>query len=476
VHDAWHQSLTGLIALFKPLGAIWLVLGVAAGLTAAVSVALGEGQLLPLFGAASVAGIFPGVLLLTATHGIALRARAVEALMFALLAWITGPVVAAIPFILSNEFSVLDGFFEAYSAVTTTGAILMSPEELPRTLVFWRAILSWMGGYATLLLAAAVFAALDRDAPAIRRSVLLTAQPDNVLSHLRLAAVRIAILYCVLTAFAWLGLLIVGHTSYVATILAMSALSTGGYAPHAAELSAYLPNVSIFIIAMACLAGASNISLFWDVLQDRKALLDPDLVGMGVLVAGVAALFFLAQPSGFLHHVFDAVFAVTTSGFAASAGVSPVPVAILFAALIGGAAASTSGGVKVSRVLLLWKRLESELSVLADPSSVARVRFRGREAPDKALIAIWSYVLAFAGVLGIGGVLLSMTGFGFSDAFAAIAAALANAGPLYERAGEGYQWQTASDAAKIILIPVMVLGRLEVLAALAAIWALFLRK
>jgi trk system potassium uptake protein TrkH len=476
VHDAWCQALTGPMALFRPLGAIWLILGLAAGLTAAVSIALGEGHLMPLFGAASVAGIFPGVLLLTATHGIPLRARAVEALMFALLAWITGPFVAAIPFVLSNDFSLLDGFFEAYSAVTTTGAILVPPEELPRTLVFWRAVLSWMGGYATLLLAAAVFAALDRDAPSIRRSVLLTAQPDNVLSHLRLAAVRIAILYMVLTAFAWLGLLIAGQTSYVATILAMSALSTGGYAPFGAELSAYLPNVSIFIVAVGCLAGASNISLFWDLLQDRKALFDPDLVGIGVLVAGVTALFFLADPAGLLHHVFDAVFAVTTAGFAASAGISPVPVAILFAALIGGAAASTSGGVKVSRILLLWRRLEAELSLLADPSSVSRVRFRGREAPDKALIAIWSYVLAFAGVLGIGGVLLSLTGLGFSEAFAAIASGLANAGPLYERAGDGYQWQNVTDAAKLILIPVMVLGRLEVLAALAAVWALFLRK
>ena len=108
-----------------------------------------------------------------------------DALGLAFLAWVTTPAVAALPFWITGYFDPLDSLFEAYSAVTTTGATLLPADQLPRSLVFWRAILGWMGGYATLLLAIAVFAALDRDVPAIRRSPLLTIRADNVFSHFR---------------------------------------------------------------------------------------------------------------------------------------------------------------------------------------------------------------------------------------------------------------------------------------------------
>jgi len=102
--------------------------------------------------------------------------------------------------------------------------------------------------------------------------------------------------------------------------------------------------------------------------------------------------------------------------------------------------------------------------------------FRARPAPDRALIAIWSYVLAFLFALGIGTVLLTLTGLDFEHGFIAMAAALANIGPLYQEAAIGWDWEAMSDGAKLVLIPAMILGRLEVLAALAAVWALFIRK
>ena len=465
-----------LTALLRPLGLVWIFIGLAAALSSIAAMAMGEGGMAPIFGVTASIGIFPGLLLLIVTRGVSIKARAVEALGLALFVWITAPLIAAFPFYLSGIFAPLDAAFEAYSAVTTTGAILEDPEGLPRSLVFWRSLLSWLGGYATILLAAAVFAALDRDAPAIRRSVLLTTHPDNVFSHLGLAASRIAILYTLLTSFIWLALLFSGQSLYVATTLSMSALSTGGYSPVDTDLSTFLNPVAISILVVGCSLGALNIAIFWDALQDKKAFLDPDIGGLGIMITGLAVLYFLAYPGFPMRHFADAVFAVTTSGYSTTDTLSPVPVAALFAALIGGAAASTSGGVKVSRILLLWRRMEAELSLLADPSSVARVRFRDRSAPDRALIAIWSYVLAFAAILGLGGVLLSLNGLDFESSFSAVAAALANSGPLYELSGTDHNWHSVKDGAKIILIPIMILGRLEVLAALAAIWAIFSRK
>lgn len=466
----------GLTAILRPLAVLWAIMALAAMLTAIGAIALGEGQYASSFGATAALAGLPASLILAATRGLRMQASAVDALGLALLAWISAPLIAALPFGLTGLNDAVDALFEGYASVTTTGAILTAPEEMARVMVFWRALLSWLGGYATLMMAAALFSALDRDAPAIRKSVLLTVQPDNVFSHLRLAAMRIAILYATLTGLIWLGLLFSGLSLHGASVLAMSALSTGGLQPFSGGLMDSLAPAAVWLMAIGCLAGTVNISLFWDVLRDRKALLDPDLAGLAGLFAGVLALYFLAQPSGLLDHAFDALFVITTSGHTVHGDVSPVPLAALFAAMIGGAAASTAGGVKVSRILLLWRRMGAELAKLADPSSIVPVRFRGRAAPDRSLVAIWSYVLAFAALLGGASVMLAFTGLDYAQAMAATGAALANAGPLFETAGAGNDWANLSDTAKLLLIPVMILGRLEVLAGLAAIWALFLRR
>lgn len=465
-----------LAALLRPLAALWVALGLVAALVGLAAFGLGERHLAPLFGVTMVLGVVPGSLVLAATRSMPVGASALDALVLGLLAWVTIPLLAAVPFFLTGYFDPVDSLFEAYSAVTTTGAILLPPEDLPLSLVLWRAVLSWLGGYATVLLAIAVFAALSHEIPAIRRSTLLTNRPDDVLSHLPLAAKRIFLVYSVLTALIWLGLILVGNSAFTATVLAFGSISTGGYAPFTGGLEAHLHPFSIVLVMAGCLIGALNISLFWDALRDRKAWLDPDLAGIAILVTVLAIFFIIASPIDLFQDIARSVFVVTTAGYAYGQAEMPVLVAAIFIALIGGAAGSTTGGIKISRIMLLWKRMGVELATLADPSIVQPMQFRARPAPDRALIAIWSYVLAFLSALGIGTVLLTLAGLDFEHGFIAMAAALANIGPLYQEAAIGWDWEAMSDAAKLVLIPAMILGRLEVLAALAAVWALFIRK
>lgn len=464
------------LALLRPLGALWVLVALVAVLTAVAAAAMEEGHLAPLFLTTAAIAAVPGIFILAATRGVDVGASALDAMGLALLAWVTAPIMAAVPFWLTGYFDPIDALFEAYSAVTTTGATLLPADDLPRSLVFWRAILAWLGGYATLLLAVAVFAALDRDVPAIRRSSMLTLQHDNVFSHLPLAARRVALVYATLTSLIWLGLLFSGTGLYNAIILSMSAISTSGYVPQDGGLLATIGPIAGLVVAIGCLIGSLNIALFWDALRDRGVLRDPDLVGIAALIFGLAVLYGLARPAGALPHLVDAIFVTTTAGFSFSGDPSPVILGAVFVALIGGAAASTSGGIKISRILLLWRRMGAELAVLADPSSIVPVTFRGRLARDSALIGIWAYVLGFVASIGIGSVLLSAAGMSFEGAFLASAAALANIGPLFDQASISRSWIDVPDDAKPVLIGAMILGRLEILAALAALWALFLRK
>ena len=468
----------GLTALLRPLAAIWMALGGAAFLAALAAYALGEGGNAPGFLTAAATAGFAGGALYLATRGMPVRARAVEALGLALLTFLTAPVIAATPFLFDGGGQGWSAaLFEATSALTTTGASLVAPEETGRAFIFWRCLLSWLGGYATLMLAAAVFAALEHDAPAIRRSALLTVDPDNVFSHLQLAATRIGSVYGALTAAVWLGLILTGSDLYPAICLALSSISTGGYVTASDGLGAVFSPLGIAVIAAGAAAGAMNVSLFWDSIRDRRVLADPDLAGLAALIVGLAAIFLLVAPGpGPLSQLADALFIVSTAGFSVAGAPVPAPAAALFAALIGGAAASTAGGVKISRILLLWRRLGAELAILADPASIVRVQHRGQAAPDAALVAVWAYVLAFAAVLGAASVGLAMTGLDFPAAFAAAGSALSNTGPLYARIDDGEGWAAMTPAAQLLLIPVMILGRLEVLAALAAIWSLINRR
>lgn len=118
----------------------------------------------------------------------------------------------------------------------------------------------------------------------------------------------------------------------------------------------------------------------------------------------------------------------------------------------------------------------AELAVLSDPRSVVPVSFRGRRVHETALVGIWAYVLAFVAALGLGTVVLAATGLDFETAFIGMTASLANIGPLLDQSALHASWSQMPDEAKPILISAMILGRLEVLAAVAAVWAMFIRK
>lgn len=464
-------------ALLRPLGGLWSLLAIIAVLAGLLSGALGESHLAPLFlASAAVCGI-PGVLMLTATRGMSMTATAVDAVLLALIAWSITPAFAAIPLYLSGFFTLPDAMFEAYSALTTTGASLANAEDLPRIFVLWRALMGWTGGYSTLVLAAAVFAALDKDLPAIRRSALLTIRPDNVFSHLGVAARRIAVIYALLTGVFMVGLMFAGNDLFQATVLAMGGVSTSGIMPTLSGEEFSNLSLTGSWMVLACLCGSLNISLFWDALRDRTSFKDPDLAGILALVVGTGLIFFIATGEGLVDHIANAVFLVSTSGYYIGEEALPVGLIGVFIVLIGGAAASTTGGVKVTRILMLWKRMGAELAVLSDPSSVMPVSFRGRVTKDRSLIAVWSYVLAFAAVLGAGAFITTLFGGSFETSFIATAAALSNAGPILDQiTGEPLAWTDMSENARSFLIPVMILGRLEVIAALTAVWALFIRR
>ncbi|PIW28718.1 MAG: hypothetical protein COW29_08300 [Rhodobacterales bacterium CG15_BIG_FIL_POST_REV_8_21_14_020_59_13] len=421
---------------------------------------------------------FAGGLIWSATSGMKLTARATEASAYVLSLWAITPLFLIIPFvILTPGMSYLEALFEAYSAFTTTGAILRAPENVPDTVIFWRCLLSFLGGYLTLLTAAGILAAFDKAGLELRKSILLTVSKENIFSNLHVAARRIAFIYCGLTAVGFLCLLATRLPAFEALCLAFSAISTGGYTVSSGALDGQVNGYAIVILAAITFIGASNIAYLRNLVSRHEIRLDMEPLAMIAAIAGLAILFFLgtAHEAGAHHVITDAIFVVTTTGFTASNSAGHVPLAAVLAAMIGGAVASTAGGLKISRLVILARTTLAELARMAHPSGIVSVKFHGRTADSPAMLALWATVLGYIGLVAIGVVLLALTGEPFEGAWSAAATAIANAGPLHDQLSPDHAWADLEPVSLGITVVLMVLGRLEVLAGLAAIAAIFRR-
>jgi len=418
-----------------------------------------------------VAGGFSGGVVLAATQGAGRPARASAALRLALFGWLLIPLLGAAPLVIANN-SIAVGVFEAYSALTTTGAVALAPEEAPQSIILWRCLLAWMGGLASLVFAATVFAALDRRGVGLRRTTLLTVERADLFTNFGRAVRRLGAIYLAFTALGALLLAFSGAPLFDAVCLSLSALATAGLAPFSGPVSGGLNPAGVLILVILCVIGAWNFAVLYELVTRRRyGRGTGELRAMIVVAIAVAigASLLIGLPAA-APTLFDSLFALSTAGFQTAGTSYAGPVLWLMLAMIGGSTISTTGGIKMPRILLLMRRAGGELEVLSHPSAAVRTRFAGRSVSDQALTGVWVYALAFPVAMGFGAIAIGLGGASFDDAWRMSAAAVTNAGPLAD-----VDWAGQSDASLLTASLFMVLGRLEILAAAAAIYVIFAR-
>ena len=419
----------------------------------------------------SLIGLFCGGMVLLGTQALTQPAGPAAALRLALLSWLIMPLLAAPPLLIEGAL-VVDAIFEAYSAMTTTGAVVHAPESLPRSLVLWRSYLAWLGGLASLVLAATLFAALDRRGVGLRRTSLLTVERSDLFANFGRALRRLGVVYAGLTALGAVALIITGTAPFQALNLSMSALSTSGLSAQSGALFDILTPASIVVLAAMCLTGAWNFAVMVDIAARQRIQRGTGEMRAIIAISIAIGLFVLIISMGSAQlaaiTVLDSLFALTTAGFSTHSAYAPPVAVLLFLALIGGATISTSGGIKMPRVLVLLRRAGGEISLLSHPSAAVQTRYGGRSVQSEALTGVWVYTLAYPMALGVGAALVALMGTQFHDAWTIAAASLSNAGPLAQSA-----FDNATSGTKLVSIVLMLAGRMEILAAAAAIFVMF---
>ena len=423
------------------------------------------------------AGIL-GVTFIATTFNTPARETNADALLFLLIFWLVVPLVAAIPYrALGVSSDIISAYFEAVSAFTTTGASALNPDDLPKALLIWRALLQWFGGVCVATFAVVVLASLNLAGTGIHRSMLFTLKKGELFGRLIGIGRVIAGIYALLAAICFIAMVITGTLAFDALCLSLSGVATGGLTPQSAPLSAYVGRISSIILAVFCFLGAMNIAVVWDVLRLRRwrniysLIRNVEHRGLLVIVMFLSIFGFFFVGFGHAFTVMlESLYFVSSAGFDYNViGIEMLPSVILVAiALIGGSALSTAGGVKIIRILLLFKHLSTDMSRLSHPSRIVPVSFKKQHIPDRAFLSIWMYFFGYTLFFAFSILALGASGLNFEDSVAIGAASLSNIGPLLPATlpESGLTYADFSLLQKFISALFMLIGRVEILAVL----------
>lgn len=421
-------------------------------------------------------------------HKQELRLR--DGFVVVVLIWVVLSILAAVPLLLVDnpQMRVVDALFESTSGLTTTGAtVLVSLDTLPHSVLYYRQQLQWLGGMGIIVLAVAVMPALGVGGMQLYRAETPGPMKDTRLTpRITETAKAIWYIYLGLTVVCGLSYYFAGMSGFDAICHAFSTVAIGGFSTHDASLG-YFQNNTVYLLAgfFMILAGL-NFALHFTAVHSRRVsvyLKDPEArVYFGVIsVAIIVTIFMLTVhathitlPENLIQGTVQTISIVTTTGFTTSDfALWPafVPLLLILLSTAGGCAGSTAGGMKIVRMMLLFKQGSREISRLVHPNALIPIKLGGKPVSDNVINAVWGflslYIFSFTLLL----VLMLATGCDLLTAWSAVAASLNNLGPGLGDVTQNYTG--ISDSGKIILTFSMLLGRLELFTLLVLVSPVF---
>ena len=414
-----------------------------------------------------------GALLLSGYTSRRHRANGIELLLIMVLFWSFLPAIAAIPFIGASQIDgLLAAYFEAVSALTTSGGSMLSvPQAEATPILLWRAVLSWLGGLWTLVFAVAVLAPFGIGGITLIGSPLLQHEENAPLSSRLGRPLRLILpVYLLFTTLGIIALLAFGSPLVEAVCLVLSAISTSGMSIDERSLATLLSGGGQGVIALLCFVGSISVPMLMVLTLGREARSSFQVSEMRVFIAlmlAYGAITMLAVPaSGGISVLWQSISLHSTAGFnfLPDGELAAWPVVwVMVPVLIGGMALSTSGGVKVMRAIILAKDLGSELGKLSYPSSVHPLSLEGRRLQDRDFNAAWAFTAIFILFISVGVLLLGLFGTTLADAWPIVLGALTNSLAISGHLDLPLGFAAMSDGLQITIALLMIAGRIELL-------------
>ena len=405
------------------------------------------------------------------------------------VSWLQLSFYSALPLmLLDHPMSFSDAVFEAVSGITTTGSTVLSNlNQLPPSLLLWRSMLQWIGGFGVIGMAVSIL-------PFLRVGGMRLFQTessdwsDKSLPRFHHMARGLLAAYLGMTLLCSLSYALAGMDAFDAINHAMTTVSTGGYATDDQSMGRFNDTI-LWISTLFMLLGAMPFRLFIQLMSKHRmaAFRDQQVNAFLLIVCALTLMLTLQQWLSsekplfeiLTHTAFNITSVITTTGYASQDytqwGMFAVAL-FFFVTFIGGCSGSTSGGMKIFRFQLSWLFLRDQMNKLVHPRGTFAVRYNDKAVSDDIMGSAVAFSFLFFLVLTVTTLLLALTGLDFLTAFTGAATALANVGPgIGDIIGPAGNFATLSDSAKWILSFAMILGRLELLTVMVLLSPVFWR-
>jgi trk system potassium uptake protein TrkH len=380
------------------------------------------------------------------------------------------------------------------SGFTTTGAsVLNNIEELPKSILFWRSMTHWIGGLGIIAISMALLPMFGFAGMQIFSAEVTGPTKDKIHPKISETAKRLLLIYIALTLMETILLKFAGMSWFDALTHSFGTIATGGFSTKQASIGHYNSPLMEYIIIFFMIFSGVNFALYYFLikLKIEKVIRNEELKIFLFIIVSFAILLTLVQidfeksfnlqnfADYFRNGLFVTTSTISTTGFT-TVDYNLWPTVswylILILMLIGSSAGSTAGGIKVVRVLLVFKYIYLEFKRFVHPNAVLPVRYNSHVLSENIVARLLAFTLLYFVLIFMGSTLLSISGLGFVESFSGMITCISDVGPGLGTIGPAYNFSHLNDLSKWFLAFVMLLGRLEIFTVLLIFTPVFWKK
>ncbi|MCG6857477.1 MAG: TrkH family potassium uptake protein [Salaquimonas sp.] len=402
-----------------------------------------------------------------------------DGFVFVTASWLVLSVAGALPFYFAEvRMSPADAFFESVSGLTTTGSTVMTGlDDLPHGILMWRSILQWTGGVGIVVLSVFLFPFLKLGGQHLF-ALESSDTAEKSFARFEEYAVRILLLYLLLTMLCMISYDALGMTFFEAVNHAMTTVSSGGYSTSDLSLANFHSLPILWVAILFMFLGGLPFMVLLFLFSARRRFFDVQIIYFVVVIAACAILVLITlhlrgdaiDATTLTTVVFTITSIITTTGYVYQdygTWPSAALMAIFLITLLGACSGSTAGGFKIFRLVVLIAILRAAVSRLLWPSAVRSMKYGNQTIGDETVVAVSAFLLLYGLTFGVGAMALAISGQDALTAITASATAIANVGPgLGDKIGPISNFAGLTDFDKIVLAFEMLLGRLEIMSVL----------
>ena len=412
-----------------------------------------------------------------------------QAFLLTALSWLSVAIFGSLPFFFSNlDFSFTNAFFESMSGITTTGStIIANLENMPKSILLWRAILQWLGGIGIIIMAITLMPIMNVGGMQLFK-ISSNDSSEKVLPKSKEIAVRLIYIYSALTMMCALTYYVFGMNFFDSVTHSMTTLATGGFSNYNESIG-FFDSLAIEISAMFFIILGSlpfisyikfingNRDIFF---SDTQIITFFKIIFISIIILSIYLIFNNSETYNIRSIFFNVISILTGTGYVNAqfdnwGGFS----LLIFLSLmfIGGCAGSTTCGVKIFRFQILYLFITNQLKKIIYPKGVFIIKYNQSSIDEKFISSIISFIFFYFVIFLVLTALLSLTGLDFVTAISGAATSISNVGPgLGSEIGPNGNFSSLPDVSKWILSLGMILGRLELFAILVLFLPSFWRN